>query len=109
MVIGGSTQERRVPTARKPSERQSAKVGIHIAMPVDPKVLDALKKAVEQDHDSVPLRLYFASLLLVAGDAPQALAQFAQVLERSPDSVDALRGAASAAATLGQKEKAHDF
>jgi len=75
-------------------------------MPVAPQLLAALEAALTADPDQVPVRLHLAGLLLDDGQAAAALEHAGQVLARQPDSLQALRIAARAAADCGQLERA---
>jgi AAA+ superfamily predicted ATPase len=74
----------------------------------DPALIAALSEAVERDPGSVPLRLHLAAMLLPL-DAARALEHYAAALEGEPANVDALRGAAQAAAASGQEQRAEGY
>ena len=52
---------------------------------VDASVVEAIRTAVAADPDNVALRTHLASLLLDAGDAPEALSEAEAALELAPD------------------------
>jgi AAA+ superfamily predicted ATPase len=74
----------------------------------DPALIAALSDAVDRDPGSIPLRLHLAALLLPM-DAARALEHYAAALEGEPANVDALRGAAQAAAASGQEHRAEGY
>jgi len=78
-------------------------------MPPDPSVIAALAAAVQADPTNLPLRLHLAGLLLAAGDGAAALDHFAFVLSRDPVHLEALQGAASAAAQAGDAGRAAGY
>jgi AAA+ superfamily predicted ATPase len=78
-------------------------------MPVAPEVLAALEAALAADPGQDEVRQHLASLLLQAGRPQEALEHASQVLSRRPDSLDALRVAADAAAACGQDERAAGY
>ena len=57
----------------------------------------------------LPARELYADMLLETGDPAGALAQYRVVLENSPNRLNALLGAAKAAAGSGDKELAADY
>ena len=78
-------------------------------MATDPNVLAALAEAVRKDPSGIPLRLHLANLLLVGGAEADALDHFVIVLGLQPANFDALAGAASAAAAVGDTDRAEGF
>jgi AAA+ superfamily predicted ATPase len=78
-------------------------------MPAHSSVITALTAALEASPEDMPLRLHLASLLLEAGDAAAALEHFTTVLSRDPVHLEAIRGAAQAAAAVGDGERAEKY
>ena len=72
--------------------------------------LKALEAAVRADPDFLPLRFRLAAMLLEAGEATRALAEYAAILAREPSNLEALRGARDAAALAGDgaRERSYD-
>jgi SpoVK/Ycf46/Vps4 family AAA+-type ATPase len=59
-------------------------------MEPEPTVLDSLRKAIDAMPDDVPLRLHLATMLLAAGQRPEAIRQLGAVLQRDPGNAQAL-------------------
>jgi len=78
-------------------------------MAIDPSIISAIEKSLENDPGSVPLRLYLASLYLVSGQHSTALEHFGRVLGKEPANLEALKGAASSASALGDTSKADNY
>ena len=76
--------------------------------PADPAVIAALTEALKRDPESLPVRLHLAALLLPT-DPVTALEHYAVTLEHEPARLDALRGAAQAAAASGQEQRAEGY
>ena len=76
--------------------------------PADPAVIAALTEALKRDPESLPVRLHLAALLLPT-DPATALEHYAVTLEHEPARLDALRGAAQAAAASGQEQRAEGY
>lgn len=72
----------------------------------DPAVFAALEAALAAQPENAPLRLHLASLHEDAGQWPQALEQYAQILSRQPAHREALRRAAEAALRTGDTVRA---
>jgi AAA+ superfamily predicted ATPase len=79
-----------------------------VSEPADPAVIAALTEALDRDPGSLPVRLHLAALLLPT-DPETALEHYAVTLEHDPASLDALRGAAEAAAASGQEQRAEGY
>jgi AAA+ superfamily predicted ATPase len=73
------------------------------------QALDAARAAVAADPDDLPARLHLAGLLNESGRAADALEQFAAVLSRDPANMQALYGAAQAAAAGGNAARADGY
>jgi SpoVK/Ycf46/Vps4 family AAA+-type ATPase len=79
-----------------------------VTEPADPAVIAALTEALKRDPESLPVRLHLAALLLPT-DPATALEHYAVTLEHEPARLDALRGAAQAAAASGQEQRAEGY
>jgi SpoVK/Ycf46/Vps4 family AAA+-type ATPase len=79
-----------------------------VSEPADPAVIAALTEALKRDPESLPVRLHLAALLLPT-DPATALEHYAVTLEHEPARLDALRGAAQAAAASGQEQRAEGY
>jgi SpoVK/Ycf46/Vps4 family AAA+-type ATPase len=79
-----------------------------VTEPADPAVIAALTEALKRDPESLPVRLHLAALLLQT-DPATALEHYAVTLEHEPARLDALRGAAQAAAASGQEQRAEGY
>jgi AAA+ superfamily predicted ATPase len=75
----------------------------------DPSVLEALAEAVKKDPTGIPLRLHLASLLLANGDENAALEHYLAILGFQPANLEALEGAANAAAAVGDSARSEGF
>ncbi|HET8999668.1 MAG TPA: ATP-binding protein [bacterium] len=69
----------------------------------------AARSAVEAQPDDLPARLRLAAALLESGDPRAALEQFTFALARDPANVEALNGAAAAAAAAGDATRAEGY
>ncbi len=69
----------------------------------------AARNAVEAQPDDLPARLRLAVALLESGDPRAALEQFTFALTRDPANVEALNGAAAAAAAAGDATRAEGY
>jgi len=75
---------------------------------VDPSVIAGISAALEAAPDNDPLRVHLAALLLDA-DPVAALKHCAVLLARKPDHAEALRIAALAADSTGDKQRAEGY
>lgn len=78
-------------------------------MSIDPSLIEALRKAVENDPENVSLRLHLAQVLLGASQAAEAIEHSTFVLARQPDHLDALKLAFESATALGDPLKAASY
>lgn len=78
-------------------------------MAVDPSIIAALSIALNGDPDNIALRLHLASLLLDDKKPAEALEQYALVLSKQPDLLEALEKAAVAATECGDVLRAHSY
>jgi SpoVK/Ycf46/Vps4 family AAA+-type ATPase len=69
----------------------------------------AARSAVEAHPDDLPARIRLAATLLESGDPDAALEQFAIALTRDPANLEALEGAADAAAAAGEASRADGY
>ncbi len=69
----------------------------------------AARSAVEAHPEDLPARLRLAVVLLESGDPGAALEQFALALTRDPANLEALKGAADAAAAAGDPARADGY
>lgn len=69
----------------------------------------AARSAVEAQPDDLPARLRLAAALLESGDPRAALEQFTFALARDPANLEALNGAAAAAAAAGDATRAEGY
>jgi AAA+ superfamily predicted ATPase len=69
----------------------------------------AARSAVEAHPEDLPARLRLATALLESGDPGAALEQFALALTRDPANLEALKGAADAAAAAGIPARAEGY
>jgi len=69
----------------------------------------AARSAVEAQPDDLPARLRLAAALLESGDPRAALEQFTFALARDPANLEALNGAAAAAAAAGDATRAKGY
>lgn len=77
--------------------RAMAQLRTVVAVAADPSVIRALRAAVADAPDDVPLRLHLAQLLLDVGEPVEAFGHCREALSLAPDSGDAARLAARAA------------
>lgn len=73
-------------------------------MTADSPLIDAIRRAVETDHDNVTLRLHFADLLRGAGNAEEAMRECWLVLAQDPTNAQALKLSSEAAALMRGSE-----
>jgi SpoVK/Ycf46/Vps4 family AAA+-type ATPase len=78
-------------------------------MAVDPDVLRSISALVEQDPSNLALRLHLGDLLLLDGQAAEALSHAAAVLAAPPDHRRALDLAAGAAEATGDTARADAY
>lgn len=78
-------------------------------MSVDLSVILALSAALEANPDSLPVRFHLASLLVENKDFDKALEHFLVILSREPANLEALKGAAAAAAGTGDHVRAEGY
>jgi AAA+ superfamily predicted ATPase len=71
--------------------------------------IQSARSAVEAQPDDLPARLRLGAALLESGDPGAALEQFAFALTRDPANLEALRGAADAAAAAGDSPRAEGY
>jgi AAA+ superfamily predicted ATPase len=69
----------------------------------------AARSAVEAHPEDLPARIRLAATLLESGDPDAALEQFAIALNRDPANLEALEGAADAAAAAGEASRAEGY
>src|SRR5262249_12582456 len=69
----------------------------------------AARSAVEAHPDDLPARIRLAATLLESGDPDAALEQFAIALNSDPANLEALEGAADAAAAAGEASRAEGY
>ncbi len=69
----------------------------------------AARSAVEAHPDDLPARIRLAATLLESGDPDAALEQFAIALTWDPANLEALEGAADAAAAAGEASRAEGY
>lgn len=71
--------------------------------------IGAARSAVEAHPDDLPARIHLAATLLESGDPTAALEQFAIALNHDPANLEALEGAADAAAAAGEVSRADGY
>jgi AAA+ superfamily predicted ATPase len=69
----------------------------------------AARSVVEAHPEDLPARIRLAATLLESGDPDAALEQFAIALSRDPANLEALEGAADAAAAAGEASRAEGY
>lgn len=74
-------------------------------MSADESVIEALRVALAADPKAHAVRLHLAGLLVVGGDAEQALEHAGIVLAALPDKTEALAVAREAAQALGDRDR----
>ncbi len=72
-------------------------------------VIQTLLEALERNPDDLGIRLHIADLMLAAGDFENAADHYAGVLQADPANPAALKGAADAAAQLGDIARAKGY
>jgi AAA+ superfamily predicted ATPase len=71
--------------------------------------IQSARSSVEAHPDDLPARLRLGAALLESGDPGAALEQFAFALTRDPANLEALKGAAAAAAAAGDTARADGY
>lgn len=78
-------------------------------MSVDKSVIDALRSAVENDPENIPVRLHLATILAESGSFNEAIEHIQKALNSEPANKTALEQAANVSEKLGDLGKASAY